>query len=295
MRFLVVSPRYYHKSEGVVVLHQLARDLQCLGHEARIIWLSVSNTNCDTFLINHNPRSSGILYNDLVIDTFDEYNPELDIVIYSEIVPGNPLAAKRVVRYFLNREGFCLKNNRVNPDPSDFIMAFHPEYVDQPKFILSKPTFDLSKVAGVEALEKHLNTYYVGKAAMDIRTPIIGDALNLDQIEDKAEYERALLLAKYVFTYDPMTSVIRDAILFGAIPVIVNHRPWKPEKIIEIHKGGLVMDLCAGQNIHLVCNQLDFWSQRLRVIETIRLQQVAYRHNLIEFTEVLKQYFSLSA
>jgi len=294
MRFLVVSPRYYHKSEGVVVLHQLANDLRGLGHEAGIIWLDVNNTNCDTFLINHSPRTSGLLYSDLVIENFDDYNPELDIVIYPEIVPGNPLAAKRVVRYFLNREGFCLKNNRVNPDPSDFIMAFHPEYVDQPKLIVFKPTFDLSKVEGVEALEKHLNTYYVGKAIMDIKIPIIGGALNLDQIENKAEYERTLLQAKYVFTYDPITSVIRDAILFGAIPVIVNHRPWKPEKIIENYKEQPVMDLCTGRNIHLMCNQLEFWSQRLKMIETIRMQQAAYRHNLIEFTEAVKQHFSLA-
>jgi hypothetical protein len=295
MRFLIVSPRYHHKSEGVVVLHQMARDLQGLGHETLVIWLGFGNTKFDTFFVNHSARSSGVLYGDLILERFDEYNHESDIVIYPEIVPGNPLAAKRVVRYFLNRERFLYKDNYINLGASDFILAFHSEYVDRPDFILFKPTFDLSKIEGVVFRKKHLNTYYVGKAAIDIQAPEIKTAINIRNIDDKAAYERMLSEAKYMFTYDPLTSVIRDAILFGAIPVILNHRPWGAEKIARIIENTPAIDLCTGQNLHFIGNEREFWRSREKYVADVRLQHAVYRHNLIDFIEAVKRHFSLSA
>ena len=295
MRFLIVSPRYHHKSEGVVVLHQMARDLQGLGHETRVIWLGSGNTKFNTFFVNHSARSSGVLYGDLILERFDEYNHESDIVIYPEIVPGNPLVAKRVVRYFLNRECFGYKDNRINPDTSDFILSFHSEYVDRPDFILFKPTFDLSKIEGVDFRERHLNTYYVGKATIDIQAPAIKAAINIGKIDDKVAYENMLSDAKYMYTYDPLTSVIRDAILFGAIPVILNHRPWDTEKIVRIIQNTPTIDLCTGQNLHFIGNEREFWRSREKYVDDVRLQHAVYRNNLIDFTEAVKRHFSLSA
>lgn len=294
MRFLIVSPRYHHKSEGVVVLHQMARDLRELGYETLVIWLGANNTKFDTFFVNHNARTSSAPYGELILESFAEYNHETDIVIYPEIVPGNPLAAKRVVRYFLNRECFGYKDNHINPSPTDFILAYHAEYVDRFDLILFKPTFDLSKIENIDLSKKHLNTYYAGKAAIDIQAPDIDGVLNIGKIHDKAKYEETLSAAKYMYTYDPLTAVIRDAILFGAMPVILNHRPWSTEKIVQIYENIPVIDLCTGQNLHLVENQHEFWSRREAFIDDVRIQHTVYRDNLIAFTEAVKQHFSLS-
>lgn len=293
MRFLIVSPRYHHKSEGVVVLHQMARNLRVLGYETLVIWLGANNTKFDTFLVNHNARISDALYGDLILEDFNQYDYESDVVIYPEIVPGNPLAAKRVVRYFLNRECFGYKENYINPSPTDFILAFHPEYVDRSNLALFKPTFDLSKIAKIDLDKKYLNTYYIGKAAIDIQAIDIDGAVNIGKIHDKAKYEEALSIAKYVYTYDPLTAVIRDAILFGAIPVILNHRPWSADKIVRIYENMPVIDLCTRQNLHLIENQHEFWSRREAYIDDIRIQHTVYRNNLVVFTEAVKQHFSL--
>ena len=294
MRFLIVSPRYHHKSEGVVVLHQMARDLCGLGYETLVIWLGGNNTRFDTFLVNHKARTSGVPYGDLILESFAEYNHESDVVIYPEIVPGNPLAAKRVVRYFLNRECFGYKENHINPSPTDFILAYHSEYVDRSNLILFKPTFDLSKIANIDLEKKHLNTYYIGKAAIDIKAPDIDGAVNIGTIYDKARYEEVLCSAKYVYSYDPLTAVIRDAILFGAIPVILNHRPWSVEKIVNIYENMPVVNLCTRQNLHLIENQSEFFSLREMFIDDVRTQHTVYRDNLIAFTEAVKQHFSLT-
>ena len=294
MRFLIVSPRYHHKSEGVVVLHQMARDLCELGYETLVIWLGANNTKFDTFFVNHNVRTSGAPYGELILESFAEYNHESDIVIYPEIVPGNPLAAKRVVRYFLNRECFGYKENHINPSPTDFILAYHAEYVAHSNLILFKPTFDLSKIANIDPCRKHLNTYYIRKAAIDIQAQDIEDAVNIGKIHEKSEYEKTLSAAKYMYTYDPLTAVIRDAILFGAMPVILNHRPWSAEKIVQIYEKMPVIDLCTGRNLHLVGNQHEFWSLRAAFINDTRAQHTVYRDNLIAFTEAVKQHFSLS-
>ncbi|NBW25477.1 MAG: hypothetical protein EBR89_08645 [Betaproteobacteria bacterium] len=292
MRFLIVSPRYHHKSEGVVVLHQMARDLRALGYATLVIWLGSNNPKFDTFFVDNNVRSSGLEYSDLILNSFDEYDPESDIVIYPEIIPGNPLQAKRVVRYFLNRECYGYKNNKINPGAHDFILAFHSEYVDRPDLILFKPTFDLSKIENIEFGKKRLNTFYVGKAAIDIETLDIQGAINIGKINQKVEYERTLMTAKYVLTYDPLTSVIRDAILFGAIPVILNHRPWSAENILRINERTPVVDLCTGQNLYFINNYYDFLVCRKIYVDNMRMQYVAYQNNLIAFTEAVKQHFS---
>ena len=293
MRFLIVSPRYSHKSEGVVVLHQMARDLQSLGYETSLIWLGANNIRFDTFLLNHNARTSGVLYGDIVLETFDEYNREEDIVIYPEIVPGNPLAAKRVIRFFLNRECFLFKDNHINPGPSDFILSYHPEYVDKPDFILLKPTFDLGKIEFISAGTRHLNSFYIGKAVVDIEAPHIEGAINIGKIDEKPEYERLLTESKYMLTYDPLTSVIRDAILFGAIPVILNHRPWSAEKISKLNENIPMIDLCTGRNLHFISNERDFWLHRERYVTYIRGLHAVYKNDLIHFTKAVKQHFTL--
>lgn len=76
MRFIVYAPEFSENSGGIIALYKLNTLLNSLGHESSICKFG----------------------------DFVETNSK-DIVIYPEIINGNPLMAKNVVRWVLNKVG----------------------------------------------------------------------------------------------------------------------------------------------------------------------------------------------
>ncbi len=115
MRYIIVAPPYDENSGGCIVLHKLCHLLNELGYEAyltpyltdRFIGLKKLKSIIDVFRelylyhvvkMKFNPKfNTNILKGD-IFDT--------DIVIYPETVFGNPLNAKNVVRWMLNKPGY---------------------------------------------------------------------------------------------------------------------------------------------------------------------------------------------
>lgn len=86
-RYIIYAPPYDEKSGGITVLHKLCHELRQLGEEVYLYpMFSVHQQNT-------NPEWN---------TSFTTLLRKNDIVIYPEIVIGNPLNAKRVVRYLLN-------------------------------------------------------------------------------------------------------------------------------------------------------------------------------------------------
>jgi len=80
MKFLIFAPPYRNSSAGIRVLHRLGQELNNIG--------------CKAFVFTAWNKTA-------------ELRPNIGdcIVIYPEIVPGNPMGAKNVVRYLLNTPG----------------------------------------------------------------------------------------------------------------------------------------------------------------------------------------------
>lgn len=86
MKFTVYAPPYRADSGGVIALHKLAHNLAELGEES-YIYASVVN-----------PKFKGI-------QSQSEWEVANSVVIYPEIIKGNPLNSKKVVRWLLNTPG----------------------------------------------------------------------------------------------------------------------------------------------------------------------------------------------
>jgi hypothetical protein len=71
----------------------------------------------------------------------------------------------------------------------------------------------------------------VGKGSKYGDTVRIGGTIGLDWKKSHEEYILLLENAKYIFTWDQMTGVVFDAIVYGCIPVIVSKNPWTFDEI----------------------------------------------------------------
>jgi hypothetical protein len=81
MKFLIYAPPYRNSSAGIRVLHRLAEELNKLG--------------CNAFAFTDWREA-------------EKLKPYIgkSVVVYPEVVRGNPMGAKNVVRYVLNTPGF---------------------------------------------------------------------------------------------------------------------------------------------------------------------------------------------
>ncbi|HFD86551.1 MAG TPA: hypothetical protein ENJ35_02620, partial [Gammaproteobacteria bacterium] len=112
--YYVIAPPYTEMSSGIRVLHYLCHVLNLNGQEAYVS-TDVTNGQLRTPLLTEEVKVRHI-----------QAGRE-PIVIYPEVVLGNPLGARHVVRYLLNRPG-ALGGAEVFED-NDFILQYRREYV----------------------------------------------------------------------------------------------------------------------------------------------------------------------
>jgi hypothetical protein len=104
-RFIIYTPPYNPYSGGIVVLHKLGELLNALGES---VFLETSSRVYTTTI--------PLWRTDSLMDT--------DIVIYPEIIKGNPLNAKNVVRWILNTPGIIKQDTQSTWNASDLIYKF---------------------------------------------------------------------------------------------------------------------------------------------------------------------------
>jgi len=123
-KFIIFAPPYNEKWGGIVVLHKLCHLLNELGHDAKIYphyeqFVFDKNNFFQTLKLFCKVELKNVIKN-LITDF--KTNPHLNtpvikpsknfnikdntVAIYSEIVLGNPLNAKNVVRWLLHQPGF---------------------------------------------------------------------------------------------------------------------------------------------------------------------------------------------
>lgn len=103
--FILDIPPYNAYSGGILVLHQLATILQQAGQSVYI------------YSKNSAPDSTVKLWNQNEV-------PDSCVVIYPEIVKGNPLRAKHVVRWILNSPGRYKSDTQSTWGDSDLVYSF---------------------------------------------------------------------------------------------------------------------------------------------------------------------------
>lgn len=250
MKYIIYSPLYNENIGGVIALHKLCSILNSLGYNA--LWWEFERPNVSDLLScsglkrivswflrfkipmllgfkkNLNPHKLNLACKRDINDS---------IVLYPEIVEGNPLGSKKVVRWFLNKPGIF--TGIVNYGAKDLCFCYAKHFDDG----------NFNKIASdvLYVVDFKKNVYYNKKTKRDIefcymvrkRNDIkLNEHLEGDVCIDEmshVEISNIFNRCEYFICYDLYTMYARYAVICGCIPVIIpdleiSKEKWRPKK-----------------------------------------------------------------
>ena len=301
--FLVAAPPYSHRSAGIRVLHTLCNELNLAGHTAHLVLFRFTAEGGVTFFTSsadadHCTQLDAIQRLPACND-MEKMRALIDdaFVIYPEVIRGNPLGAPRVVRYVLNKpesNGYSMLEG-----PHDFIVTFSrqfwknahwnaPLFIDEPQF----------HAQGTRtALERNLDCTYFGKGVDHGNCVKVPGSLYIDRNwpSDKEGLAALLRNTRYFFTWDVVTQTNIDALLCGAIPVVMRWAPFTPS-IFKTEFGMLPYGeaLLHDGTAEVTLDYADFDSQRHPFIASYRAAAAGLRQTIEELAGEVESYFARS-
>ena len=230
--FIVFTPKRWSGSAGIYALHSLGNNLLAIG--------------CDVYfyfydLLDHSPTNHQneemYFYEDHVENKTAWKRaagklPLIDdsIVIYPEVIPDNPLNAKKVVRYVMN---YPEKNmHPMRPGENDFFLAYWKEYYPaRYHFELPILYFDkelLNNRSGIQFNQRSLDATYIGKGVKLPGSFFLPGTLPIHRDTPSTKRELYSLLGKtrFLYSWDPLTAILFEALFCGAVPVIIRTQPY---------------------------------------------------------------------
>ncbi len=266
LKFVIVSPT--QRGGGSIVLHELCKLLNDRGYNSKIFYAPCSvRSNCNvvswveifvykiknviryilccllafTPLSKYERYSTGCTYK-VVKGCRHKILPFVDsdtVVIYPEVVYGNFLKAKNVVRYLLYHYQYSGDNNAYSPN--DLFICYRKYFNDNvlnpDKIKLGINIFDVKLYKNRNSKSRAGKCYIVRKGK---KRPDIPDSFDGPVIDALSEPEIAKLFnrCKYCISYDTQTAYTMLAAYSGCIPIVI------PEP------GKSRFDYCGPDEIH---------------------------------------------
>jgi hypothetical protein len=229
--FYVHSPDYTYMHSGVRCLFLLCHHLNRLGYEAYITGKSAPShlltRHADLRLIAKNRRRG--------ID---------DIVVYPEIVGGNPLGGKKVVRYLLNKPGAFFDVKIGDYGAQDYIIHFSDEFRHEQlaSHQLTIPLVDLTlfnRISEAQQRRGYLLYSMRHKPPLDKIPQWVSPYVVISQENprDPATLARLYRQSKALVVWEP-TAAISEAIHCGCPVMIIPRAGFDHWAIVRRCRGG---------------------------------------------------------
>ena len=205
-KYIICAPKMSN-SNGVRVLYRLSLLLKDMGYEAHVLSPKQSELLNDSY----NKHSySYINYTDIT-----ENMRQNDIIIYPEVVKGNPLGFKNVVRWVLYYPGII--GGEKEYKKSECVWAFLPKFYDTGN-ILSIPTIDTSLFYSDPNIQRNKNAYFVHKGGEWECEGL--DFNNMIRITINYPQKRELLAdilrhTKVLYSFDNCSILLDEAVMCG--------------------------------------------------------------------------------
>ena len=235
MKFVIVTPR--QKWGGAIALHVLYQNLINLGHDATIFYTEVYSYK-KSLLKRINYWRKWLLYclgdyKEQKKEPYDwpikkvrrKYIPFVSkdtIVIYPDTVYGNPLNAKKVVRYFLYYNRFPNDDNAYGDN--DLFICYRKQFNDwklNPSGKMIQPSyFDLDLYKRTNFGERHGTCYIIRKGKNRADLPISFDGPIIDDMPEDKKVE-VFNTCERCISYDTQTSYSSIAAMCGCLSIVV--------------------------------------------------------------------------
>ena len=217
--YIVMTPVQIRGSAGTKFLYDLTDDIKATGRKAHRIYAISTNVglgislDCQTWYKSE-PDAIRHFAN----------NSKNCIVIHGENQDCANFMGMNVARYYLNRIGALRKVGI--PREGEFKIAWDKMFCDDPDFILRTSTlrYPLEDAAALSLVGRNLDLTYIGKGVFtNPDAPRLPNTLELKRNwpDNDDEYFYLLKNARYLYTYDLVSSVIDDAITMGVLPIVV--------------------------------------------------------------------------
>lgn len=210
--YYIYAPDYRETSSGICVMHYLCHALNIAGHEAYVALCDVKNPALRT------PS----LTEELI--TCHRDLGRTPIVVYPEVVSGNPLSGPVVVRYILNREGF-LTGNGLQAGRNDLFFHYAHDFRDESvnTNMLTLPVIDSELFSPpVEPVERTKSYLYLHRHLIrDVdfsSLPADIEILSLSKPKTLAQLAEIFKSAAVLYSYE-ISATCTEAMLCGC-PVI---------------------------------------------------------------------------
>jgi len=225
--YLVYAPSYDPDDGGGLVLHRFVHALRGLGEQAFLVPMQAvfrqGVLDRMKARLRANPYRTAPGLDTPVWP--DGALPEGAVVVYSEIIPGNPLGARNVVRWLLHRPGFHFGTHDFGADELFFKWA---DFCDAPE-ITGGPAHPLTLFT-IPEVYTTTNTgprqgacYLVRKGHKKDIVHYRSDAIRIDG-KDHAEIARIFNRCESFHSYDEDTMYSLFAVLCGCDSVVVPGR-----------------------------------------------------------------------
>ena len=249
LKFRIYTPIYNEKSGGIMVLHKLCEKILSFGHECKLI--TMSNT-----IVNDNYKQHYTNKNDI----------EDTIVIYPEITSGNPLNAKKIIRWILCELGRNCDKNIYKTWNNNDIIYFYSSFnqkINVSKYLFC---FEFDKnIINYNKNERKKDCFEIRKAYIFHKNLKLIHPNNSYEIKDLSLKDKIDIFNnhRYYYCYDPYTFNMIIAGLCGCIPIVI--------PIENVYKKDWTKSLYCGQ--YLIENKKDY------------LYGIAYGNNDLEYAK----------
>ena len=271
MKFIIAAPAYTNKSGGIIALHQLAHQIALRGFRSFIYSPSTFATNLATHVLYKYPE--------ILSDAVDSNA----MVIYPEVVIGNPLKAKNVTRWLLHYPGVMGGDGVYGPNDLVFKYAAN-----------EMPGLKLNVHGTLTANNMMLDKFYDKKKKRSGLGHIIRKGAQRNQIyhlpwskcldpilEAEPEARNCLFnKLRLVLSYDHLTFHSTHAALAGCISVI--HLP-KSNNAQQIARNAPYLKYGVAFGYSDIPRALKTISQMRASLETIRLRDNRSVDEYLEF------------
>lgn len=294
--YVIVAPNYDENAGGTIVLHKLCDMLYSCGQKAFLFpiglcygtWMQKVRFHFFHFLGRNPYLTNPDWKTPFSVFLFSRRK----IFVYPEIIPGNPLGARNVVRLFMHNPGhFKGKTDYGEGEmyfrySNSFAKGFvPPRYsIISPHFLTISATpecYNLNGAAEVRRGSAFLIRKGKGKPILhDLQDSIMIDGLRHEEISQIFKRVETFI------SYDPITAYSKYAVLCGCRSVVIFSENESVEQYYpspERRSG-----LCFGMEDYSGFSE----DERRKVVADVEIEKEIAKANVLAFVAETRDYFS---